>query len=243
MICSTPDFIFYKTRLYYLVPQVSSVSIRLLGISFFHLWPEIRQSFGSCFWHVNGYSIFPARRRANQVGSPRGVCAFSLLRFAAPSHRCLGAFSDFCGVLKITPLHREDIWMLRRCVWLYDACVFSLKKKANSSPLLMFILIGLVKFLLWMESFFPRKVNLLEILLETSVWLLSYPGKQPTRAMLRDSFNLEGQEPALHCQAVQLRILQSAPKDSNLCSTSPEGRGQTMEVSTVGRHPATQERQ
>lgn len=125
---------------------------------------------------------------SNQVGNPREVCVFSLLRFATPSRRSLSAFSYFCGVLKIIPLHREDIWTFWISVCALYMC-FSFKKKQIPVLLLVFILTGLVKFLLWMESFFPSKVKLLEILLETSVWHLFYPGKHPARAVLRDLFN------------------------------------------------------
>lgn len=85
---------------------------------------------------------------------------------------------------KVIPLHREDIWTFKDvsgCM----LCMCFPWKGVNTSPLLMLILRGLVKFLLWMESFFPNKINLLEIVLETSVWLLPYPGKQPACSGLR----------------------------------------------------------
>lgn len=175
----------YKTYLYCLVSQVSSISICLLGLSFFHLWPEIRQVLSFSF----GMSMAKASFRKGEELIKLAIQERSVyFHFSDLQHLLIILLVPFL-ILRIVPLHSEDIWTFWISVWLYVVYVFSFKRRQIPILLLVFILRGLVKFLLWMESFFPSKVKLLEILLETSVWHLFYPGKQPAPAGLRDLFN------------------------------------------------------
>lgn len=122
--------------------------------------PEIRHNLGP-FLHMSmTKASFCKGGRANQVGNPRERSVYSHFSYLQHlSHHSLSASSYFCGVLKLFPLHGKDIWTFWIRVWLYVAYVFSFKKRQIPSLLLMFILTGLVKFLLCMESFFPSKVN------------------------------------------------------------------------------------
>lgn len=115
----------YKTYLYCLVSQVSSVSICLLGISFFHLWPEIRQVLGFSF----GVSMAKASFRKGE----------ELIKLAIQERSAYSHFSDLQHllvvllvpflVLKIIPLHSEDVWTFWISVWLCVVYVFSFKRR------------------------------------------------------------------------------------------------------------------
>lgn len=147
----------HKIQLYCLVLQVSSGSLCLLGLSLSHLWPQIRQGLGVLVLGVPmADTSFRQGKSSTSWQSQRGLQIlspqFAILLYSLSSFTTSESWQSF-------PPQQRHLDTVITCRDVCGVCC-SFKERWIPIFLLLFLLAGLVKFFLWMGSFFPSKVEL-----------------------------------------------------------------------------------